>query len=864
MDTRAQLVALLNNKVLSGGRRTTAQYLRDYENAVIQSVINIIDDKDQNDGYLGIDSNGRVDISKITAVTPVGDFLRDDGTWSSVLTTTPDLNAVLVAGPNTNGEDIIIDDADYLYVGSSNNGYFHYNSISSRIELKNVSSDDQIYMGDAGGITAMLSSGQFMRLETDQFLARGNVAGSAFLLSSASSNQMYHPAANYFNSPLHNFIGDVTLASETANTLPWINGTNAVKSSTIVADGNELKFLSGYGIDTTATGGTDSLNIAANNADIVNIGRPGIQVNIFGARNWIQTTDTEFKDSLITLNKGGTAGSGFYVGYEIEENSLITGYWKTTVGRDGWIAKVPAVAYTSTFDYTALGSDRSYTFPNASGTFILSSTLSSSGFVQGGNAFGATAVLGTTDNYDLNFITSNATVARFTASGNFETYGGNGNNSNVAIHQSAANVAGTGRIIDVYNNSYSKQMLAIIDNGVTGQVYLAAGALTINAYTGQSIFNATNVSVRGSVTGGDHFGVTSPTGTGGIYFSDTTGNPRIYFQNSSAATVGELLSSGVSYLSGGAFDMRATGGNGYYGLVAQSSNVSAPSAAGFRLFAGSTGSFNWVRNNGVSDTYVRTFDATLTASRTYTLQDASSTIAMYSNKLSVFSATTSAELAGVISDETGSGLLVFGTTPTLSTPILASATSNTAGALGYDGTVFYSTTNTNNQGLSPSVYFIRQDTTYTLTSTTNVQQLFNGSTNGRVTLPVGTYRFNALFKLTLMDGTSGNAAFSLAGGATMGTFLYSNWGYDTAPTTGPGNFNGGFAVGAATGASMQTPGVATQMAANLTGTFEVTVSGTVIPSIALLNAAAAVVAAGSYFECWSIGGTSAAYLGAWD
>lgn len=45
-------------------------------------------------------------------------------------------------------------------------------------------------------------------------------------------------------------------------------------------------------------------------------------------------------------------------------------------------------------------------------------------------------------------------------------------------------------------------------------------------------------------------------------------------------------------------------------------------------------------------------------------------IAKTSNKLSAFAATTSAELAGVISDETGSGALVFGTSPTLTTPAL--------------------------------------------------------------------------------------------------------------------------------------------------------------------------------------------------
>jgi hypothetical protein len=50
------------------------------------------------------------------------------------------------------------------------------------------------------------------------------------------------------------------------------------------------------------------------------------------------------------------------------------------------------------------------------------------------------------------------------------------------------------------------------------------------------------------------------------------------------------------------------------------------------------------------------------------------TVAYTSNKLSVFAATTSAELAGVISDETGSGALVFATSPSLTTPAIGAAT----------------------------------------------------------------------------------------------------------------------------------------------------------------------------------------------
>jgi hypothetical protein len=74
---------------------------------------------------------------------------------------------------------------------------------------------------------------------------------------------------------------------------------------------------------------------------------------------------------------------------------------------------------------------------------------------------------------------------------------------------------------------------------------------------------------------------------------------------------------------------------------------------------------------------------TLTVSNTLTLTGTDSasvafgaggTVTYTSNKLSVFAATSSAELAGVISDETGSGALVFANTPTLVTPVLGAAT----------------------------------------------------------------------------------------------------------------------------------------------------------------------------------------------
>jgi hypothetical protein len=69
---------------------------------------------------------------------------------------------------------------------------------------------------------------------------------------------------------------------------------------------------------------------------------------------------------------------------------------------------------------------------------------------------------------------------------------------------------------------------------------------------------------------------------------------------------------------------------------------------------------------------------TLSAKRSYIFPDSDGTIALVGNKLSTFAATTSAELAGIISDETGSGgsgKLVFNTSPTITTSLTTASTS---------------------------------------------------------------------------------------------------------------------------------------------------------------------------------------------
>jgi len=95
----------------------------------------------------------------------------------------------------------------------------------------------------------------------------------------------------------------------------------------------------------------------------------------------------------------------------------------------------------------------------------------------------------------------------------------------------------------------------------------------------------------------------------------------------------------------------STGGTGIF-TITEGTAPGAPAGAGeHNLYFDSTDSkFKSHENGGSVQTYARIAD-----------------------NLSAFAATTSTQLLGNISDETGSGLLVFGTTPTLTTPVISGA-----------------------------------------------------------------------------------------------------------------------------------------------------------------------------------------------
>src|SRR5580765_82899 len=194
------------------------------------------------------------------------------------------------------------------------------------------------------------------------------------------------------------------------------------------------------------------------------------------------------------------------------------------------------------------------------------------------------------------------------------------------------------------------------------------------------------------------------------------------------------------------------------------------------------------------------------------------------------------------------------------------------GVIGYDGADFLACPADNAQALIPTQFYGRLCTAYTLTSTTSQQKLFNWTSNGALTLPAtGIYEWECMFAIDTMSGTSGNAGFSILGGgtATLGnsTTLQGFIGTDDANAdTNPPAMSGQWNNAIGLSADVVTPTGNTFMWALWKGTFDCSVVGTIIPSISLKTASAAVVRIGSYFKVHRLGITGAGniVIGPWS
>lgn len=165
----------------------------------------------------------------------------------------------------------------------------------------------------------------------------------------------------------------------------------------------------------------------------------------------------------------------------------------------------------------------------------------------------------------------------------------------------------------------------------------------------------------------------------------------------------------------------------------------------------------------------------------------------------------------------------------------------------------------------PSTVWLMLTADYTLTNTGSAQKAFDTTANGRLTLPSGVYEYEAFLYLTGMSGSSGNLAWNPvgAGTATTDRWAHQSYGLDNNSPLGSGN-----RVGTSSVTSIVNPVIGantgTGMVATVRGVFRISAGGTLIPSVTLATAIAAVMKAGSYLVIKRIGDSGENYVGAWD
>jgi hypothetical protein len=129
---------------------------------------------------------------------------------------------------------------------------------------------------------------------------------------------------------------------------------------------------------------------------------------------------------------------------------------------------------------------------------------------------------------------------------------------------------------------------------------------------------------------------------------------------------------------GGLNKLKYYNGTAWVELSSGGAGTWQPLDADLTAIAALTGTSGFLKTDGASNWTVDTttyLTATTGVTTVNGVSGAITNVAKTTDKLSVFAATTSAELAGVISDETGSGVLVFGTSPAITTSLTTASTS---------------------------------------------------------------------------------------------------------------------------------------------------------------------------------------------
>lgn len=391
--TTTELIQEVIDKILTGGRRTTAKSVREILTEIFES-------------YPNVEDGGNVFVVPVgystdLAITDDLSFVHKKWVLDNVGSNST-LSEVLANGNDTDGNNIKISGFDLIH-GETEDFFIKFNNGSNlvlgyengldELLLSITSSKFQFFANngtDSSGATITSNSGvfyssqevvldaPFISIESSgskailrshtinksqidfgvsgdefNFTNDGGGFGDAFIVAKSSQVALYNLFGQYSIDSAGNYI---THGSKIDITSPIVN----------IINGSEF-FTSNFGIDSIATGGTDVLNIGATNANVINYGNSSTIHNFLGTAIYELQVNSYVTDKLMTLNYGSSAASGIGVGYEIEENSIITGYQKTNAARSGWSFKAPANTDYTDFVFSA-SVPRTKTFQDSTST----------------------------------------------------------------------------------------------------------------------------------------------------------------------------------------------------------------------------------------------------------------------------------------------------------------------------------------------------------------------------------------------------------------------------------------------------------------------------------------------------------------
>ena len=251
-----------------------------------------------------------------------------------------------------------IDISYYIFVG----GKLSTVEVGLNTTISNISGDLYIYNNNSiplgsPGVLAVTSGG----LVYSTTMPSGGTVESISIatangFSGSSNGDPANPQLSIGTSVTGILKGNGSAMSAAVSGTDYMSPANVSALYLALAGGTmsgNILMSGGARIDTTSTGGTDTLNIGTTNADVINYGNSNTIHNFLGTAIYELQVNSYVTDKLMTLNYGGTTSSGIGVGFEIEENSVITGYFKTNSARSGFTFLAPANTNSTDFVFTS-------------------------------------------------------------------------------------------------------------------------------------------------------------------------------------------------------------------------------------------------------------------------------------------------------------------------------------------------------------------------------------------------------------------------------------------------------------------------------------------------------------------------------